>query len=218
VNFPVALLSGAAVFALIYALVFSWHSDGSLSRSLVKTSSVVLLALAGWAMLGPWQVVAGLAFGAAGDFCLSRPGTRAFLSGMAAFALGHVAYAVLFLSFADPAILIGDPRRMALALGLLAVVLSTEVWLAPRTGNLRGPVRAYVVIIAVMGFAALAVPHSGPTIGASLFLLSDLLLALRNFVFRTGTPRRFLAVMLWPAYWTGQFSILLAALDLTKPG
>jgi uncharacterized membrane protein YhhN len=162
-----------------------------------------------------WLVVAGLIFGAAGDFCLSRPGSKTFLAGMAAFALGHLAYALLFLDQADFTLLIASPRAVAVAV-LLALLVSTEVWLAPYTGKLRDPVRGYVLVITVMGIAALAVPHAGPAFGAALFLLSDLLLALRLFRFPTGRMRCFLALVLWPFYWIGQFSILLASLALSN--
>ncbi len=104
--------------------------------------------------------------------------------------------------------------RLLLALGLALITTATQSWLTPKAGELRGPVRGYVLVIATMGFAALAVPQPGPTIGASLFLLSDLFLALRLFVYPSGLPRRFLAVLLWPAYWLGQVFILLAALTL----
>ena len=213
-NLPMLLLLGGAIVATTYLLVFSWNADGNWSRSIVKTISVTMLVLVGGAATAPWLALTGLALGATGDFCLSRPGKRAFLVGMAAFALGHLAYTALFLSWADPGFLAGSPMRLLLALGLALITTATQSWLTPKAGELRGPVRGYVLVIATMGFAALAVPQPGPTIGASLFLLSDLFLALRLFVYPSGLPRRFLAVLLWPAYWLGQGFILLAALTL----
>ncbi|RID93596.1 lysoplasmalogenase [Gemmobacter lutimaris] len=193
----------AAACALLYGLRWSAAPASSLSRSLVKTASVALLALAALAGGAPWAIVAGLALGAAGDFLLSRPGEHAFLGGMAAFAAGHLAYALAF-----GAGMPGWPVLMGL--GLLAV--STEAWLAPRTGALRWPVRGYVLVICAM--AALAAARSEPLLrlGAALFVASDLMLALEMFVIRDPARRRILARALWPAYWGGQALILAAML------
>ena len=59
---------------------------------LTKTAAVAALALAGRLGGVPTLIVAGLALGACADFCLSRPGKVAFLAGMGAFGLGHLAY------------------------------------------------------------------------------------------------------------------------------
>ncbi|MFM7333882.1 MAG: lysoplasmalogenase family protein, partial [Tabrizicola sp.] len=101
-------------------------------------------------------------------------------------------------------------------LGLLvALLLSTEVWLAPRTGDLRQPVRGYVGLIGLMGAAAILLPaHPGQGVlrlGAALFILSDLMLALQLFVVKGEGVRRELALALWPAYWAGQALILWGA-------
>jgi uncharacterized membrane protein YhhN len=169
----------------------------------VKTGSVLALALAGVAAGAPGLVVAGLALGAAGDFFLSRAGTVAFLAGMAAFAAGHLAYGAEFL---DPGV--WPPAFPALA--LTALGLSTEVWLAPRTGALRWPVRGYVAVITLMALAALTLPAPRwpALLGALLFLLSDLLLALELFVLSGGGPKRLARRVLWAAYWSGQALIL----------
>jgi hypothetical protein len=41
-------------------------------------------------------------------------------------------------------------------------------------------------------------------LGAALFILSDLMLAVEMFVARDPGLRRGLARVLWPAYWAGQ--------------
>ena len=70
--------------------------------------------------------------------------------------------------------------------------------------------RAYVVIITAMALAALTLraDQTATAVGAGLFVLSDLLLAVHLFV----APRRWLAYALWPAYWLGQTYILLGSL------
>lgn len=162
---------------------------------------------------------AGLALGAAGDLCLSLKGQRPFLVGMAAFGLGHLAYAAALLLRTRELGPDGlDAAEMAALMLLAALVVSTEAWLAPRTGVLRWPVRAYIVLIALMGAAAIALPqHDGRDVlrlGATLFLASDLMLAIRMFVTDDDARQRLLALALWPTYWLGQALIGAGALLL----
>ncbi|WP_426037072.1 lysoplasmalogenase [Cypionkella sp. TWP1-2-1b2] len=197
----------------------------------VKTASTGLLAVV--AFTDPARsfqlITLGLAFGALGDFALTRRSQTAFLLGMAAFVAGHLAYIAAFWlraqTIADampptamPATAMPSTSTLAALIALAMLLLSTEVWLAPRTGALRWPVRGYVVVIGLMGMAALLlVPHPvtlGATylqIGAALFILSDLLLALRLFVFPTGMTAHKLSIALWPAFWLGQTLIFFGA-------
>lgn len=221
------LLMAAALAFVGYWLLWSARSTVSLTGALVKTASTGLLAgfgaVGGWPL--PWAILLGLTLGALGDFCLTRPSPRAFLAGMAAFALGHLAYGWSFLSRAtEIAPLQLAPAQAGAGLALLTLLLSTELWLAPRTGALRWPVRGYVVVIGLMGFAAIALPPHPENLsaaliclGAALFILSDLLLALRLFVARSEAARRALALALWPAYWGGQLLILLGAGLYARP-
>lgn len=222
--FPFTLLLCATVAAVGYWVVWARAETVSLAGALVKTASTGLMAVAGAASLAPMPIILGLAFGAAGDFFLARRGERAFLAGMAAFAVGHLAYAYgFFLRGAQIApqiapLHLGWPQMLATGV-LLALVVSTEAWLAPRTGSLRWPVRGYVLVIGLMGFAAIALPAhpenlSAPLIqlGAALFLVSDMLLALHLFVVQTAPAKRALSLALWPAYWSGQALILIGAM------
>lgn len=193
----------AAICAAVYWLRFV-EAPPSWPGSIAKTASTAWLSLAGIAADAPALIVAGLALGATGDLALSRPGPRAFLAGMAAFAAGHMAYAAQMWS-PD-----GAARLWPAGLPMLALAASTEIWLIPRTGDLRWPVRGYVLVITAMALAALSLPpgrHLALT-GAALFILSDLLLAIHLFV----RPRPALAHTLWPAYWLGQCLILLGYL------
>ena len=195
---------GAALAAL-YGARFCLAGP-SPAKTLVKTASVLALAIAALAFGAPTAVTAGLFLGAAGDFFLSRKGDRAFLVGMAAFAAGHLAYFWAFLAAG------AGMAPFWLLLPLLALGASTEVWLAPHTGALRWPVRGYVVVILLMAAAALGLP-AAPDLGlaqagAALFVLSDLILALDLFRFGADRPHRGRARLLWAAYWCGQALIL----------
>lgn len=143
--------------------------------------------------LGAPVLALGLALSALGDFALSRDTERAFLSGLISFAAAHIAYIALFWSGGVP----GG------AVVLVALALSTELWLTPHTGALRWPVRAYVAIICTMGAVALGQPAAWP--GAVLFIASDLVLAVQLFRMRPGTARHRLAGrVLWGLYIAAQ--------------
>ncbi|MEZ5778377.1 MAG: lysoplasmalogenase [Paracoccaceae bacterium] len=199
------LIAGAAVLAVVYLAAFTAR-DASREKSAIKSGSVAALALAALVLDSPAAIVAGLALGAVGDFFLSRRGESAFLAGMAAFALGHLAYAGAFVQS-------GGWPAVVPALALILLAASTEWWLAPHAGGLRWPVRGYVLVITLMGLAALALPerYLAARIGAGLFILSDLMLAFQIFVVKRIGAQRILGHLLWISYWGAQALILLGS-------
>lgn len=209
------------ISGLIYWVVYSWRDGEDWLRSIIKTMTLAPLA-AFWLLTGTmagtpdWPMATGLALGVFGDFLLSRPGGKAFLAGMAAFGLGHVAYAAGMLmrsgelGFAP----VGGEQFWALC-AIAVLVISTEVWLRPHTGALLWPVRIYVLVIALMAVAATVLPENPGRaelqLGAVLFLVSDLLLSIRLFVLRGGRSRALLGGLLWPAYVFGQLLLFWGA-------
>lgn len=205
------------IATLIYALAYSWNDGHGTLRSLTKTLALLPLALL-WLVTSliaaepGWVMAVGLLLGVLGDYLLSRRGERAFLAGMAAFGLGHVIYALALFGRAEALGLpeIGGAQFWGLT-ALLGLVASTEIWLAPYTGRLRWPVRAYVLVIALLGAVAVMLPlnpgQEELRTGVILFLISDLLLALRMFRARSEGLRRLLGFALWPAYVLGQLLI-----------
>ncbi|WP_071675113.1 lysoplasmalogenase family protein [Nioella nitratireducens] len=181
-------------------------------RSGLKTVPVALFALAALLTGAPWLAL-GLALGALGDFALSRAGERAFLIGLVSFAAAHLVYAWLFAAVPDalsPTAL-NAPRWLGVG-ALVAMALSTPIWLLPFTGALSRAVAAYVVIITAMGIAALHLPAAqGVAIfGAGLFVASDLVLAVGLFRLADGSRQaRIAAHLVWPLYWLGQAGILM---------
>lgn len=117
----------------------------------------------------------GVAFAWAGDVLLASPGEVGFLVGLVCFLVAHVSYLVLYLRPART-------RRVpwwTLLYGVWWVVLI--VVLLPHGGALTVPLVLYGAVLC--GAAAVAwgtVPLVG--VGATLFLVSDTLLALRMFV------------------------------------
>ena len=206
-----ALCAIAGLAAVWFWIAHAGRADSG-TASMVKTTSTAALALAGLAMGAPGGIVAGLALGAGGDFALSRPGTRGFLAGMGAFAAGHLAYVLAFLTAFGPVAPPG-PFGWAMLAAIAALVISTEVWLSPHTGALRWPVRGYALVIGTMAAAAVLLPPGMRMMqaGVALFLASDVILALRMFRLTGETARLRASRALWPAYWAGQALILSGA-------
>ncbi|SFI54038.1 lysoplasmalogenase [Celeribacter neptunius] len=196
----------AGLFALAYLPLTS--AAESLRRTAIKTVPLALLALCGFALGAPLLLGVGLALSALGDLALSRPGERAFLMGLVSFALAHVCYLLLFWGAVEAVYWPG-------ALGLALFALSSERWLSPYTGALRWPVRVYVMLICAMVIAALSLPaglHLA-TLGAVMFLVSDLILSLQLFRMKEGTQRaRIAGYALWGLYIAGQMAIFWAFL------
>lgn len=209
-----------------YWIFWAFRDHVDLNGAAMKTAATGFLA--GLALTQPVSGIQliglGLAFGALGDFALTWRSQAAFRFGMAAFAAGHLAYIAAFclrgqtISEATPSATSLSGYTIVTLVALAALLLSTEIWLAPRTAALRWPVRGYVVVIGLMGLVALLLPphpeNAGASylqIGATLFILSDLLLALRLFVFPTAKAATTLSLTIWPAYWLGQFLIMLGA-------
>lgn len=205
------------ICALVYWLAFSWRAGDDWLRSMVKTMTLAPFALfwlasSAFAGQSDWPMAIGLLLGAVGDLLLSRPGEKSFLAGMAAFGLGHLIYAGAMLARSADLGFPGFSGGMFWAFaGLGALVLSTEFWLSPRAGALRGPVRAYVLLIALMAVSAILLPENpgqgALQWGAAFFLASDLLLAIQMFVLPPGRAKAFFGFALWPAYVIGQLAI-----------
>ena len=133
-------------------------------------------------------VALGLACSLIGDVFLMLPSDR-FVPGLASFLLAHLAYVVAFTSgvpfSTDPAV----------ALPLLAAAAPLLWLLWPRLGRLRLPVLLYTATILLMVWQAWgrswALPTPGSALaaaGATLFMVSDALLAVNRFhhSFRSG--------------------------------
>lgn len=202
---------------LAVAVTYFPMSDGHTSwpRSVVKTVPLLAFAAAAYGGGAPLWLVAGLLLSAVGDFALSRRGDLAFLSGLGAFALAHVAYLVVFLDLSGRPIWDAFVLAPALAVFLVGVTLSTEFWLIPHTNGLRWPVRAYAVIITLMGLAQLTLPIGQATLGMTLFYTSDVVLAMQ--LFRMGADNPLVgrtSWVIWGLYIAGQSLILTGIMTL----
>jgi uncharacterized membrane protein YhhN len=133
-------------------------------------------------------ILAGLGCGTAGDIFLIRGERRSFfMTGLAAFLFGHVAYLVAFLG---PVLQTGmlSVWMFTAALPLAAFGILVYRMLRPGLGGLKVPVALYTVVILSMALAALlrvsstsGLPFWLPLLGALSFIVSDTLLAYQQF-------------------------------------
>jgi uncharacterized membrane protein YhhN len=126
-------------------------------------------------------VILGLTCSVLGDVALMLPRVR-FVMGLTSFLLAHVAYIVAFTS----SVSIGSAPVLLIPLLGATVPLLRLLW--PGLGTLRLPVVLYAATLLLMVWLAWgwrwATPTSGSlfaAIGASLFMVSDAVLAMNRF-------------------------------------
>lgn len=197
------------------ALVVAEYRHAKIARAVAKPIASLAFIAVGYAASHAGtsferHILLGLVLGAAGDVALLGSSNRAFIAGLLAFLLGHLAYAIACLHVVDPSATL---RLAGVYTAAPAVVgLGALVWLWPRLGKLRVPVIFYVATIIAMVIAAIAVARSDfmPArnrelllAGAVLFFASDLAVARDKFVEKSFTNRA------WglPAYYAGQLLI-----------
>lgn len=208
------LLYGAALLSAVYFVGFCYRGP-SAAKSLTKTGAVALLALLAWLGGGPLWLCVALSLSALGDYLLARGQESAFLAGVGAFAAAHLAYVVAFLAhpLADLSLAFAG-GRLVLMLALIALGIVMAVLLFRRAGEMRYAVVAYVPVILSMSVAALSLPFDGPLSlilpGALLFLTSDLILAIEEFLLpEDHRVRRVTPFLVWPSYWGAQLLFVM---------
>ena len=178
------------VAALIVALVDWWAVAGERRSVEVVAKPLTMALLVGVAAtLGDppadvraWLVV-GAVFGVVGDTALLGEGELAFMAGLAAFAVGHLAYAVAALSL-DVSLGWAVPGVIFIA-GLLGYRFATRTLPgAVEHGGrvLGGAVVFYAAVISAMVVTAWATGIVLAAVGAMLFAVSDWVLGHRRFV------------------------------------
>jgi len=197
----------------VAALLFAEYRDNTRLKWLAKpaaSASFIAVAVLSGALGSSFcqLVLVGLVFCFAGDVFLISRAPRAFLIGMGAFALGHLAYIGAFTAIGTP--LTSMTTIPVILMGLM-VFLSLR-WLWPNLGSFRYPVTIYSLIIGVMVIASIqtgapssASPYWPVALGAVGFAISDIAVARDQFVRREFFNR------LWglPLYYAAQ--MLLAA-------
>ncbi len=214
--FILAMLSSLVEW---FAVSKGWHKIEYAAKP------ALMLFLSAWLVLsadvrGPlgWFLLGGL-LSLAGDILLMLPNKeRWFPFGLGAFLLAHVAY---ILGFNTP-----PPPFNPMTIGVAVMVVASALPLIRRivtgtaqTGQLRlvGPVRVYAAVISLMLFSALltlfrtdwlSTPAYLVSLGAVLFISSDMLLAWNKFV----NPIRHSPLWVMVTYDLGQMALIAGAL------
>jgi len=197
----------------LVAAVGDWiavHQEAKGLEYVCKPLTMVLLIGAAVALdpqdptVRSWFVVA-LVLCLAGDVLLMLPDDR-FVFGLGAFLLGHIAYIVgMHVEGVDGArFLVG----IVLVMAVLAVI-GTAILRGVRAGpdpGLAGPVVAYMFVISAMVASAIGVGNAAAIVGASLFYVSDALIAWNRFL--RATPHAHVAIMV--TYHLAQVGLVLS--------
>lgn len=196
-----APLAGATA-ALLSIHLAAERSGARTMRAFGKLGASAIFVAAGVAagLDGRFRaaILVGLVLSALGDAFLLSSRRAAFLAGLVAFLLAHVAYAVAFATMSRPS----APAAIAVAVASGAAL----AWLWPHAGAMQGPVVAYCAAIGVMVWLALGVDLVHVRAGALLFWASDLLVARERFV-RPGLVNRLVGL---PLYYAAQLLIATA--------
>jgi uncharacterized membrane protein YhhN len=201
-------LVGAACIALV-ALLLADMSAPAAGMKFIASSAFVALAIRGGALASIYGrlILTGLALSWCGDMFLIGASKSAFLGGLVAFLLAHVAYVGAFVQH-------GYERRWiwVAMVPVTAIAIGVFVWLDPYTPpDLLNPVRAYVAVISLMVIFAIGTQGRGGSklivVGATLFFLSDLSVAALRLV-QTEYPTYVIGL---PLYYAGQLCLALSS-------
>ena len=203
-----------AVLALIdwYAV---WRGDRG-TETWAKPAVLVALIVTAFSLgatdstAGTWLLVA-LGFGLAGDVFLLEKSDRRFQLGLASFLLGHLAFVVSFIRLGL------DPASWAwvawvVLLGCLLATRHVPPATYMRSGwALAAPVAVYTVVIGAMVILAFDTGEPLVAVGATVFAVSDSLLAVDRFV----NPKQWAPVVVMVTYHVGQALIIAGVLAAT---
>lgn len=163
-----------------------------------------------------WWFLAALVCCLAGDVLLMLPGDL-FVPGLASFLAGHVLFVIGFLAPGVPLTLSAAGIAIAVAgIAAAGAYPVTRIVRAIAAGGDRvliGPVAIYVAAIATMAAIAWNVSRPLAAAGATVFLLSDTLLATDRFV----RPLRQGTLAVHATYHVAQVLLVLSLLG-THPG
>jgi len=187
-----AAVAGRVLLALasVLALVDWWavrRSALRVERFAKPATMLALVAVAATLGSAPaavrWPLVIGAVLGLVGDIALLDDGETAFLTGLSAFAAGHLAYAVAAIGVAfDPVWAIPGLVAMAALLAFRFATRTVPGAVADGGTVLGGAVVFYAAVISAMVVTAWATGAVVAGIGATLFAVSDWVLGHRRFV------------------------------------
>lgn len=152
----------------------------------------------------PWLMVLAFVFSCAGD---AMGSANNFPMQMLAFLLAHVSMIVFFCGRLRGGKDILDKRALASLSILLCIAALSFIKIVPGApaGIIRAGVGAYTILLSLMCWTASLQGNKYLTIGAFLFLISDLILAWNKFTSPIPSARYLIMI----PYYAGQIGIFL---------
>jgi uncharacterized membrane protein YhhN len=182
---------------------------------ILKPLVLTLLIVTAWLLGAPestagWWLLGALVLSLLGDIALLSDSDPRFVLGLGSFLVAHLAFVVAFARLGMPR---ADLGLVGLALVVvMTVVVGRRVVPAARAEGgpaLAGAVAAYMTVIGAMVVAAWATGHLLVALGATVFMVSDAVLALDRFV----RARRFGSLAVMVTYHLAQVLIVLGVLS-----
>ena len=200
-------VTAIACLVLVGTLLVGMNTVAAGTKIIASTGFLTVAILSGALQSTYGKVLlAGLTLSFAGDAFLIGDTQQAFLAGLAAFLLAHLAYVAAFAVHG-----INFRWLAAAAPPVIGIAIGIAVWLGPHTPpELSLPVRLYTIVISSMVIAAIGTRGKGGSmlilVGALLFFLSDLSVAALRLV-QTDFP-----TYVWglPLYYAGQLCLALS--------
>lgn len=193
----------AAAVAAVAAPVNWWSRRAASGRTEAVTKPLVTVALGVLAIAVADDVptvaliaaAVGFALCLIGDVAL-LPAVDRFLLGLGAFALGHVAFIVMFAALGVEQVWLGLLALVVAGLVVGAIGRSVLRGAAARDRALRIPVAIYLVVITGMAVIGWSTGRLAAILGTTLFVASDAVLGWRMFV----AERRWMAPTVMATY------------------
>ena len=207
----IALLTAADAVA-DWALVWlAWGRRRYVTKPLVMVGLIAVTVLATDGQSAAWWLVGALFFGMLGDISMNGPTERHFLGGVGFFFVGHLAYAVTFLSLGlDAPAWSWAGLAVALVLGLpMRRVLRGALQMGGRP--MAAALLAYSVVISAMLVLGWLTGSAWIAAGALIFVVSDTLIGL-NLAEHGNQPPRLTNLAIMVTYHVGQALITAGVL------
>jgi uncharacterized membrane protein YhhN len=198
------IVTGLSCFILVESLLADMNIVAGVAKVVASCGFLAVAVLSGALQSTYGRVLlGGLALSFLGDAFLIGETQEAFLAGLSAFLLAHLAYVTAF-------VINGVSWRWVgvAAIPVIGIALAVTHWLSPHIAPyLVLPVRFYIIVISAMVIAAFGTRGKGGPVlilaGALLFFLSDLSVAALRLV-QTDFPN-----YIWglPLYYAGQLCL-----------
>ena len=209
-----------AVFAVLYFLASSFRIFPT-EFNWFKAIPLTVLAIFSVRLL-PWQMSVAMFCAAAGDFFgemkytdLAGESDFFFILQMGAFAAGHVFIVLWLLSLIKGMKEKGGIYWLLALIPPVAVVFAGVYWIIPHVSSpLCWGVMGYMVIIALMWWAALLQKDLLYIAGACFFVLSDFILAWNLFV--NDLPASTYLIMV--PYFLAEYLLFIRSSGITPAG